>query len=125
MTDPKDIVGILICKDLFFTGSVTATARAHGFPMKVCLSLAQAEAALAQCPAVKVVIVDMNLLDPENANDWQQLRSVVTPPIVLAGFGSHVDTRRFAVAQAAGFDHAMPNSAFSGRMVEWLKNWMG
>ncbi len=125
MPNDREFSGILVCKDLFFTASVTATARAHGFEIKVCLSPKQLEPTLAACPAARAVIVDMNLLDPENPEVWSALRSSAPPPIVLAGFGSHVDTRRFTSAQAAGFDHVLPNSAFSGRMVEWLKSWLG
>jgi len=124
-TSDQDITGILVCKDLFFTASVTATARAHDLAMKVCLGPSQLPSALASSPGVKAVIVDMNLLDPENPDLWTCLRNAAPRPIVLAGFGSHVDTRRFTAAQAAGFDHVLPNSAFSGRMVEWLKAWMG
>lgn len=124
MSEPE-VAGILVCKDLFFTASVTATARAHGLAMKVCLGPSQLPAALASSPEVKAVIVDMKLLDPENPDLWTGLRDAAPRPIVLAGFGSHVDTRRFTVAQAAGFDHVLPNSAFSGRLVEWLKAWMG
>jgi len=125
MTEQSEFSGILVCKDLFFTAGVTATARGIGFAIKVCLSPKQLEAALAGCPTVKAVIVDMNLLDPANPEVWADLRKTAPPPIVLAGFGSHVDTRRFAAAQDAGFDHVLPNSAFSGRMVEWLRQWMG
>lgn len=124
MSEPE-VTGILVCKDLFFTASVTATARAQGLAMKVCLGVSQLPAAIASTPGVKAVIVDMKLLDPEKSDQWTGLRDAAPRPIVLAGFGSHVDTRRFTAAQAAGFDHVLPNSAFSGRMVEWLKTWMG
>lgn len=123
-TIDQEVAGILVCKDLFFTASVTATARAHGLVMKVCLGPSQLPSAMATSPGVKAVIVDMKMLDPENPDHWTGLRDTAPRPIVLAGFGSHVDTRRFTAARAAGFDHVMPNSAFSGQMVEWLKAWM-
>lgn len=125
MPNDRDFSGILVCKDLFFTAGVTATARELGFEIKFCLSPKQLEATLAACPSVRAVIVDMNLLDPESPEAWSAIRASAPSPIVLAGFGSHVDTRRFSAAQAAGFDHVLPNSAFSGRMVEWLKSWLG
>lgn len=125
MPSERVFSGILVCKDLFFTAGVTATARGLGFEIKVCLSPKQLETTLAACPSARAVIVDMNLLDPENPEAWSGIRSSAPPPIVLAGFGSHVDTGRFTAAQAAGFDHVLPNSAFSGRMVELLKQWFG
>jgi len=125
MPNDRDFSGILVCKDLFFTAGVTATARGLGFEIKVCLSPKQLETTLAACPTVRAVIVDMNLLDPESPEAWSAIRASAPPPTVLAGFGSHVDTGRFTAAQAAGFDHVLPNSAFSGRMVEWLKSWLG
>lgn len=121
----QEFAGILLCKDLFFTASVTATARAHGMALKVCLSPSQLPEALASSPGVKAVIVDMKMLDPDNPDLWMGLRTAAPRPIVLAGFGSHVDTRKFTIAQSAGFDQILPNSAFSGRMVELLREWMG
>jgi len=124
MSEPE-VTGILVCKDLFFTASVTATARAQGLAMKVCLGPSQLAGVLASNTCVKAVIVDLKQLDPVDPQVFAGLRDAAPRPIVLAGFGSHVDSRRFTVAQEAGFDHVLPNSAFSGRLVEWLKAWMG
>jgi hypothetical protein len=119
-----DIRGILVCKDLFFMGGVTATARSKGLAMKVCPGLSGLGPALSSCPGVRVVIVDMNLVDPTEPTQWAELRRLAPAPITLAGFGSHVDTRRFDAARTAGFDHVLANSAFSSRMVDWLEKWM-
>ncbi len=120
-----EVTGILVCKDLFFTASVTATARAQGLAMKVCLGPSQLPGVLTSNPGVKAVIVDLKQLDPDDPQVFISIRDAAPRPIVLAGFGSHVDTRRFKVAQEAGFDQVLPNSAFSGRLVEWLRAWMG
>ncbi|MCY2933497.1 MAG: response regulator [Planctomycetota bacterium] len=119
-----DPVGILVCKDLFFVAGVTATARSLGLPMKVSPGLSTLAKMLEESPLVKVVIVDMGMIAPNQMEAWQTLRALVKPPQILAGFGSHVDTSRFTAAQSAGFDHVLPKSSFSGRMVEWLTGWM-
>ena len=120
---PK-VTGILVCKDLFFTAGVTATARELGLSVKVCPGLGGLESMLSQWPDAKAVIVDMGLLEASDAPAWSKLRELAAPPIILAGFGSHVDVNRFEAAQVAGFDHVLAKSAFSGRMVEWLKAWL-
>ena len=127
MTIPEKVepVGILLCKDLFFVAGVTATARSLDLPMRVSPGFTPFAKMLEESPQVKAVIVDMGMIEPGNTAAWENLRSLVKPPLILAGFGSHVDTARFAAAQAAGFDHVLPKSSFSGRMVEWLKGWMG
>jgi len=127
VTTPEKVepVGILLCKDLFFVAGVTATARSLDLPMRVSPGFTPFAKMLEESPQVKAVIVDMGMIEPGNTAAWENLRSLVKPPMILAGFGSHVDTARFAAAQAAGFDHVLPKSSFSGRMVEWLKGWMG
>ena len=127
MTTPEKVepVGILLCKDLFFVAGVTATARSLELPMRVSPGLSPFAKMLEESPQVKAVIVDMGMIEPGNTAVWENLRTLVKPPMILAGFGSHVDTARFAAAQAAGFDHVLAKSSFSGRMVEWLKGWMG
>jgi hypothetical protein len=127
VTTPEKVepVGILLCKDLFFVAGVTATACSLDLPMRVSPGFTPFAKMLEESPQVKAVIVDMGMIEPGNTAAWENLRSLVKPPLILAGFGSHVDTARFAAAQAAGFDHVLPKSSFSGRMVEWLKGWMG
>lgn len=124
MTDPIQPVGILVCKDLFFVAGVTATARELGLAVRVCPGLSGLEKMLAETPQATAVILDLALIPPANTDAWQQVRQVAAPPVILAGFGSHVDTGRFAAAQAAGFDQVLAKSAFSGRMVELLKGWI-
>lgn len=121
MTNPS---GILVCKDLFFVGGVTATARNLGLPMRVCPGLTPLANMLADSPQTTVVILDMALLPAADTAAWQALRDLAKAPVILAAFGSHVDTGRFAAAQAAGFDHVLAKSAFSSRMVELLKSWI-
>jgi len=118
------VTGLLVCKDLFFTAGVTATARSLGFGMKVCPGLAGLDEMLARWPGVKAVIVDMGLLDAAHSHAWEMLRAKAAKPIILAGFGSHVDVRRFEAARQAGFDHVLANSSFSGQMVDWLRQWL-
>ena len=127
MTTPEKVepLGILLCKDLFFVAGVTATAQSLDLPMRVSPGLSPFAKMLEESPQVKAVIVDMGMIEPGNTAVWENLRTLVKPPMILAGFGSHVDTARFAAAQAAGFDHVLPKSSFSGRMVEWLNGWMG
>ena len=124
MADDLTPSGILVCKDLFFVGGVTATARNLGLSVRVCPGLTPLGKMLAESPQTSVVILDMALLPATDQAAWQSLRTLAAPPVVLAAFGSHVDTGRFAAAQAAGFDHVLPKSAFSSRMVELLKSWI-
>lgn len=128
MTEPNapapPVTGILVCKDLFFTAGVSATARSLGFGMKVCPGVKGLDEMLARWPEVKAVIVDMGLLEAADTQAWELLRQKATKPITLAGFGSHVDVRRFEAARRAGFDHVLANSSFSGQMVDWLNAWL-
>lgn len=124
MTDPIPPVGILVCKDLFFVAGVTATARELGLAVRICPGLSGLEKMLADTPQTSVVILDLALIPPADTAAWQNVRQHAAPPVILAGFGSHVDTGRFTAAQAAGFDHVLAKSAFSSRMVELLKGWI-
>lgn len=124
--DPgPEIRGILVCKDLFFMAGVTATAKAQGLGLKVCPGLSGLKAMLESHPAIQAVIIDMSLIDPAEPKAWQDVRTIASPPMTLACFGSHVETDRFAAAKAAGFDHVLARSAFSGRLVQWLNDWLG
>lgn len=120
-----EIRGILVCKDLFFIAGVTATAKTQGLGLKVCPGLSGLKAMLDSHSAIQAVVIDMNLIDPSEPRVWQAVRALVKPPIILACFGSHVETARFAAAEAAGFDHVLARSAFSGRLVHWLNDWFG
>lgn len=70
-----DPVGILVCKDLFFVAGVTATARSLGLPMKVSPGLSTLAKMLEESPQVKVVIVDMGMIAPNQMEAWQTLRA--------------------------------------------------
>jgi len=122
---PPVVTGILVCKDLFFMAGVTATAKAQGLGLKVCPGLTGLKAMLEEYHDIKAVILDMSLIDPAEPQVWSAVRNLTKPPIILACFGSHVETARFAAAQAAGFDHVLARSAFSGGMVDWLRDWLG
>lgn len=124
MAENATPMGILVCKDLFFVGGVTATARNLGLTIRVCPGLTPLGKMLADSPQTTVVILDMALLPAADQAAWQALRTLAAPPVLLAAFGSHVDTGRFTAAQAAGFDHVLAKSAFSSRMVELLKSWI-
>ncbi len=46
-------------------------------------------------------------------------------PIRVVAFGPHVETELFAAAREAGADHVMTRGAFSGRLVDVLKELAG
>lgn len=123
-TTTPEIRGILVCKDLFFMAGVTATAKSLGLGMKVCPGLTSLKATLDENPETRVVIIDMALMDPSEPQVWMAIRNLVSRPMILAGFGSHVDIARFEAARGAGFDHVLAKSLFSGQMVDWLNSWM-
>ena len=97
MTTPEKVepVGILLCKDLFFVAGVTATARSLELPMRVCPGLSPFAKMLEESPQVKAVILDMGMIEPGNTAVWENLRTLVKPPMILAGFGSNPRSSNF------------------------------
>lgn len=110
---------LLLCDDLLFGSKVTATGRAHGVPVAVARTPAQAvtKAAGAAC-----VIVDLHQDGLNLAELLSELRAAGVQRVI--GFGSHVDAETLKAARRAGCDLVMPRSQFSEQLEEKLAGWV-
>ena len=115
---PRNIVAVV--DDLFFASKIRGTAEALGvtvgFERNVDVTL---EAARRDRPALIICDLHSEKVDPmelaKQLKADEQLRS-----IPLLGFFSHVQTELQRQAEAAGFDHVVPRSAFSKNLGEIL-----
>jgi DNA-binding NarL/FixJ family response regulator len=109
---------VLLCSDLLFGSKVTTTGRAHGVPVAVARTPAQA---VAKAAGAACVIVDLHLEGLDLPTLLAEVRAAGVKRVI--GFGSHVDAETLKAARRAGCDLVMPRSQFSaeveGKLAEW------
>ena len=109
---------LMVCDDLMFASKVTATGRAHGVPVAVARTPAQA---VAKAAGVACVLIDLHLEGLNLSELLPELRSAGVRREI--GFGSHVDAGRLKAARESGCDVVMPRSQFvkqmEGKLTEW------
>jgi CheY-like chemotaxis protein len=107
-----------LCDDLLFGSKVTTTGRAHGVPVAVARTPAQAveKAAGAAC-----AILDLNQQGMNLSELLPELRAAGVQRVI--GFGSHVDRETLSAARQAGCDLVMPRSQFTKEVEAKLAEW--
>jgi CheY-like chemotaxis protein len=112
---------IAFVDDLFFAAKIRATAEHLGIEV-IFLRSAEAlrEASAQHAPALFIVDLHLQREDPfllaGSLKADEELRA--TP---LVGFFSHVQVELQRRAEAAGFEHVLPRSAFTKRLPEILQ----
>src|SRR5437588_3051915 len=116
MTTDKESVAVLV-DDMFFGAKINSAVEACGRKIERVKSRAQLEALAATQPAVIIIDLNSNRLDPIESIQLLKARSDLKS-IPIVGFVSHVQTDLIRNAQAAGCDYVLARSAFSQLLTE-------
>ena len=116
MTSETERVAILV-DDMFFTAKINAAAAECGRTIERVKSREQLEAMIANPPALVVIDLNSDRLDPLEAIKFFKSRSELSAAPIVS-FVSHVQTDLIRAAQTAGCDYVLPRSAFTQRLVE-------
>jgi DNA-binding NarL/FixJ family response regulator len=112
--------GLLLSRDLFFTGKITGTASAIGKSIRTVGSLSGLQEALT--PSTRLVLLDLAIPGITPADVAQVVAAC--PGSRLVAFGPHVDTASLEAAKDAGFHEVLPRSRFSSALPELLRGWL-
>jgi DNA-binding NarL/FixJ family response regulator len=116
MTNETARVAILV-DDMFFTAKINGAAAECGRSIERIKSREQLEALIANPPALVIVDLNSDRLDPLETIKFFKSRSELSSAPVVS-FVSHVQTDLIRAAQAAGCDLVLPRSAFTQMLVE-------
>jgi len=116
MTNETARVAILV-DDMFFTAKINGAAAECGRSIERIKSREQLEALIANPPALVIVDLNSDRIDPLEAIRFFKSRSELSSAPVVS-FVSHVQTDLIRAAQAAGCDLVLPRSAFTQMLVE-------
>jgi CheY-like chemotaxis protein len=104
---------IAVVDDLLFCSRIRGAARQAGVPIRFVRSpQALREAAAAAAPALVILDLDADRLDPLGVVASLKADPATTG-VRTVGFVSHVRADRVAAARAAGVDEVMARSAFA------------
>lgn len=110
---------IVAVDDLFFAAKIRTTAEHLGVEVEFPRTL---EALIGSATQGALVIVDLHLQRYDPFVIAGKLKSAeALRDVPLVGFFSHVQTELLHRAEAAGFDHVWPRSAFTKRLPEILQ----
>ena len=116
MTDETQKIATLV-DDMFFAAKINNAASACARVVERIKSQEQLEALAANAPALIIVDLNSDRLDPLEA-----IRFLKASPelgaIPIVGFVSHVQTELIRSAQSAGCDYVLPRSAFTQLLGE-------
>ena len=102
----------MLVDDMFFTAKINAAAAECGRQIDRVKTREQLEALVANPPALVIIDLNSNRLDPlETIAFFKSRPELSEAPIV--SFVSHVQTELIRGAQAAGCDYVLPRSAFT------------
>jgi CheY-like chemotaxis protein len=114
-------VGLLVCRDLFFTSKVTGTAHELSFSIETVGDQEAAHDRVAR-GSIRGVFVDLALPNFDLARFMAHV-AAGNRPRVLA-FGSHVATAQLQAARDAGCDEVLPRSRFSAELPQLLQRFL-
>src|SRR5436190_3098861 len=102
MTEEKDRVAILV-DDMFFAAKINGAASACDRQIQRIRSLDQLEALAGNPPAIAIIDLNSDRLDPLATIAFFKSRTELKA-VPIVGFVSHVQTELIRGAQAAGCD---------------------
>ena len=123
MTSEMDRVVILV-DDMFFTSKINAAAAECGRRIERVKSREQLEELVAKPPALVIIDLNSDRLDPLETIGFLKSRSELRP-VPIVSFVSHVQTELIRAAQTAGCDYVLPRSAFTQRLLEIVSGNLG
>ena len=110
---------IVAVDDLFFAAKIRTTAEHLSIELEFPRTL---EALIESATRGALVIVDLHSQRYDPFVIARSLKSVeALHDVPLVGFFSHVQTELLHHAKEAGFDHVLPRSAFTKRLLEILQ----
>jgi len=107
----------LIVDDMFFAAKINAAAATAGRAVERIRSREQLEQLATAPPALVIVDLKAERLDPMEAIAFLKSRDELRAVPVVA-FAAHVQTETIRRAQAAGCDVVLPHSAFTQMLPE-------
>lgn len=107
----------LIVDDMFFISKITAAAERADRKIERIKSLADLERLATDPPALVIIDLNSDRLDPVEAIEFLKARAELKS-IPVVGFVSHVQVDLIRRAEAAGCDHVTPRSRFTQRLAE-------
>jgi DNA-binding NarL/FixJ family response regulator len=116
MTNETARVAILV-DDMFFTAKINAAAAECGRTIERIKSREQLEALIVNPPALVIIDLNSDRIDPLETIKFFKSRSELTATPVVS-FVSHVQTDLIRGAQTAGCDFVLPRSAFTQMLLE-------
>lgn len=117
-SQPAQIDGLLLTRDLMFTSKVTGTAAALGLRVEVVGAIDSLQSR-AEATRPRAVFIDLGCVDFDPREVIIRLASSPRPQVIA--FGSHVDVDRLEAARLAGCNEVMPRSRFSENLPDLLR----
>ena len=106
---------VVLVDDMFFTAKINGAAAESGRTIERVKTGEQLEALAANPPALVIIDLNSDRLDPIEAIRFLKSREELTA-VPIVSFVSHVQTDLIRAAQAAGCDYVLPRSAFTQRL---------
>ena len=106
---------VILVDDMFFAAKINGAAAESGRTIERVKTDEQLEALAANPPALVIIDLNSDRLDPLEAIRFLKSREELTA-VPIVSFVSHVQTDLIRAAQAAGCDYVLPRSAFTQRL---------
>jgi DNA-binding NarL/FixJ family response regulator len=111
-----DNIGLIV-DDMFFISKITGAAERADRKIERIKSLADLERLATDPPALVIIDLNSDRLDPVEAIEFLKARAELKS-VPVVGFVSHVQVDLIRRAEAAGCDYVTPRSRFTQLLAE-------